>query len=277
MKICFTSDLHGSDSLYAQLDGLLLEEKPDLVILGGDLFSDGEQPEEPGGQLAEVRDRILPQIRRWSERSSELQVLILSGNHDWQPTVDFLAQNVSPPLFQLDEQPLAINGVQLQGFGYTPWTPHGLKDFERLDVSGDPLPSAGGYAFDVDAGEVKQVSADDHYNAHPAMSEMLNAVPNCDGPLIFVAHAPPINSRLDELPEIDGAIGSRAVRAFIEQRQPLVTLHGHVHESYLKTGQWHAMLGKTLCINPGQQSDQLHAVLFESEDPQTSLRHTVLP
>jgi Icc-related predicted phosphoesterase len=46
-------------------------------------------------------------------------------------------------------------------------------------------------------------------------------------------------------------VGSIAVRDFIEQRQPLLGLHGHVHES--KAGQ---RIGSTLCLNPGSEYTQ---------------------
>ena len=78
--------------------------------------------------------------------------------------------------------------------------------------------------------------------------------------LVLVAHPPPFGSKLDQAPEIDsdfrvqleaGAprmvpVGSTAVRAFIEQHQPLLGLHGHVHES-----QAAQLIGRTLCLNPG--------------------------
>ena len=41
-------------------------------------------------------------------------------------------------------------------------------------------------------------------------------------------------------------VGSRAVRATIERHQPLLGLHGHIHESRGAT-----RLGRTLCLNPG--------------------------
>jgi Icc-related predicted phosphoesterase len=41
-------------------------------------------------------------------------------------------------------------------------------------------------------------------------------------------------------------VGSQAVRTIIERHQPLLALHGHIHESRAaKT------IGRTLCINPG--------------------------
>ena len=43
-----------------------------------------------------------------------------------------------------------------------------------------------------------------------------------------------------------GPVGSRAVREAIEKTQPLLGLHGHVHES-----PGAQKLGRTLCVNPG--------------------------
>jgi Icc-related predicted phosphoesterase len=80
--------------------------------------------------------------------------------------------------------------------------------------------------------------------------------------LIAVLHCPPFSSELDQAPMIDsqfrvktsggepvmGPVGSTAVREFIETRQPLLGLHGHVHES--KAAQH---IGRTLCLNPGSE------------------------
>lgn len=43
-------------------------------------------------------------------------------------------------------------------------------------------------------------------------------------------------------------VGSTAVRRAIEEFQPLLGLHGHVHESKGTT-----TIGRTLCINPGSE------------------------
>lgn len=87
--------------------------------------------------------------------------------------------------------------------------------------------------------------------------------------LIAVLHAPPFDSTIDQAPKLDSTlgvtikpgagvlmapVGSTAVRGFIEDTQPLLGLHGHVHES---AGMVH--IGRTLCINPG--SEYTHGVL----------------
>ena len=43
-------------------------------------------------------------------------------------------------------------------------------------------------------------------------------------------------------------VGSIAVRQFIEERQPLIALHGHVHES-----RGAEQIGRTICLNPGSE------------------------
>lgn len=83
--------------------------------------------------------------------------------------------------------------------------------------------------------------------------------PSC---LIAVLHPPPYASDLDSAPQLDEdfnlsvrggdiamtAVGSTAVREFIEEVQPLLGLHGHVHEA-----QGSSRIGRTLCVNPGSE------------------------
>jgi predicted phosphodiesterase len=63
MRICFTSDLHGATGLYAQLDDLLRSAAPNVVILGGDLFPDGEQ-HDPRGTQGATWSRVFMRARR---------------------------------------------------------------------------------------------------------------------------------------------------------------------------------------------------------------------
>ena len=80
--------------------------------------------------------------------------------------------------------------------------------------------------------------------------------------LVAVLHPPPVGTVLDQAPAIDDefrvkfeaggiimiGVGSIAVRRFVEERQPLIALHGHVHES-----QGAELLGRTICLNPGSE------------------------
>jgi len=80
---------------------------------------------------------------------------------------------------------------------------------------------------------------------------------------ILLTHCPPYDSGLDTAPMLDGdmrpmvsagdllrgPVGSTGVREAIAELQPLMGLHGHIHES---AGD--AKIGPTLCLNPGSEA-----------------------
>jgi uncharacterized protein len=84
---------------------------------------------------------------------------------------------------------------------------------------------------------------------------------------IFNIHVPPRDSSLDTAYEVDEdlryvtkggrphevATGSSAVRQIIEETQPLLSLHGHIHESKGVT-----TIGRTVAINPGSDYGSGH-------------------
>jgi Icc-related predicted phosphoesterase len=81
---------------------------------------------------------------------------------------------------------------------------------------------------------------------------------------IFMIHVPPHDSGLDTAPILDenlrptvsagdvlrGPVGSTAVRRVIEERQPLLSVHGHIHESGGER-----RLGSTVSVNPGSEAN----------------------
>jgi uncharacterized protein len=92
---------------------------------------------------------------------------------------------------------------------------------------------------------------------------------------VFNLHVPPFDTNLDIAPELDDnltprlslgggfkmiPVGSKAVRKAIEKYQPILSLHGHIHES--RSAQ---KIGKTMCINPGSEYGEgvLRGVVLE--------------
>ncbi|MFT3864674.1 MAG: metallophosphoesterase [Solirubrobacterales bacterium] len=78
---------------------------------------------------------------------------------------------------------------------------------------------------------------------------------------IFNFHVPPFDSTLDIAPLLDvsvdppavvpgetAPVGSHAVREAIERHQPMLSLHGHIHES-----RGIVQIGRTVCVNPGSE------------------------
>jgi Icc-related predicted phosphoesterase len=80
---------------------------------------------------------------------------------------------------------------------------------------------------------------------------------------IYNFHCPPYGSGLDDAPELTEdlrpkhggrsivPVGSTAVRETIEEGQPALSLHGHIHEARGNT-----RIGRTLCVNPGSSYEQ---------------------
>lgn len=96
----------------------------------------------------------------------------------------------------------------------------------------------------------------------------------------FCFHVPPYNSTIDMAPKLDATlrpvyeggrpafipVGSTSVRKVIEKYQPLLGLHGHIHES-----PGLVKIGKTQCINPGSEYSEgiLRAYIIELEGGKT--------
>jgi uncharacterized protein len=102
-----------------------------------------------------------------------------------------------------------------------------------------------------------------------AMAEQLSDPPHG----VFNLHVPPVASGLDVCMRLDVSVdppqpisgeeteaGSTAVRAAIEQYQPLLSLHGHIHEC-----RGVRPIGRTTCVNPGSEYAEgvLHSVVID--------------
>jgi uncharacterized protein len=104
---------------------------------------------------------------------------------------------------------------------------------------------------------------------------------NLDDPgrAVFNIHCPPVDTHLDQAPKLDAELrpvvdasgiqatsaGSTAVRELIQDLQPVVGLHGHVHES-----PGASKLGSTVCLNPGSdyQDGVLRGAIVELDTEQ---------
>jgi Icc-related predicted phosphoesterase len=115
--------------------------------------------------------------------------------------------------------------------------------------------------------------------------EMASGLRNLAGQLedparaVFNIHCPPVDTHLDQAPKLDADLrpvvdasgiqttsaGSAAVRELIQDLQPVVGLHGHVHESPGAT-----KLGRTVCLNPGSdyQDGVLRGAIIELDTEQ---------
>ena len=283
-KFLFATDIHGSERCWKKLVNSGAFFDVDTIILGGDMTGKGIQAivepapgtystnflgetVEASGESelakleqrvrsagfypsrmsqdefeafiasAEVQEKLFEKlmaatIQDWLEfaegklKGTGKRIIVTAGNDDPLFINDlFTGSSVvvmaERQVFQLDEYHEMIN----EGYSNpTPWNTHREMDEDSL--------------FAV----IKQ------------QADELKDVKNS----IFNLHVPPYNSKLDEAPllnenlePVDGGrtyvpVGSTAVRKAIEIYQPLLGLHGHVHEA-----KGSAEIGRTLCLNPG--------------------------
>jgi Icc-related predicted phosphoesterase len=74
---------------------------------------------------------------------------------------------------------------------------------------------------------------------------------------------------------VDFHVGSIAIRRFIEKRQPLITLHGHVHESARISGAWRERIGRTYTFSAGHDGVELALVRFDPDMPEKAKRELI--
>ena len=73
----------------------------------------------------------------------------------------------------------------------------------------------------------------------------------------------------------DGIQRSVAIQRFIASRQPLITLHGHIHESTRLTGAWRDRMGNTHAFSAAHDGPELALVRFDPSRPEQASRELV--
>ncbi len=282
LRIFFATDVHGSDRCFRKFLAAAKVYEANVLLLGGDIAGKGLVPiqarngtlhatvhgepvsvpsaeedrlradinrlgfygvtlddgeatrlrEEPGYVERVFRDQIAEQVEQWCQLAAErlspdVRCIITPGNDD---PFEIDAVLKSAPRIECPEGELCDLGpVLLASLGDvtpTPWNTDREYPEEEL---------------------TRRIAA------------MLDAVPP-DRRAVVNFHCPPYGSGLDVAPELDETlkpvirggrpsfipVGSKAVRDAIKDYQPVVGLHGHIHESRAVQ-----KIGRTVCLNPG--------------------------
>jgi Icc-related predicted phosphoesterase len=195
-----------------------------------------ELDQDPAKRTETFQQVMLDGVDRWMGMAAEklrgtgIRIFVCPGNDDEMEVDDVIRRST---VVELGEgRALDIDGFSMISTGWsnhTPWNTHREETEEKL-------------------GERIEAMASQLPDASKA---------------IFNLHCPPFKSGLDEAPAIDAdlrllhggralrPVGSTAVRQAIERHQPLLSLHGHIHES-----KGAVKIGKTLSINPGSSYEE---------------------
>jgi Icc-related predicted phosphoesterase len=273
--VLYTSDLHGSEPHYHQTLALARRTGARAILLGGDLALHGSIAE----QEAFYEAFFLPLFRSYFDEEGAADVWWIMGNDDWASHVPLLDNAGMPRLRHAHGRvrPL-LDGWSLAGFAHVPASPFGLKDWERWEEGLGPATRRDGFRSGAD-GRSRPFSFVGRERSEALgneFAELGRHWPADASRLICMFHGPPYGTALDQL---HGSVhvGSRETRRFLEERQPPLSLHGHIHESPVVSGRFADRVGKTVCVNPGQDPHEpLHAVTFRLSDPPGTLRHTLM-
>jgi Icc-related predicted phosphoesterase len=273
----FATDLHGVQDRYDKLYSCSFRERPAAVLMGGDLL-----PRSFDGERGDfIRDHLVPGFERLRHEmgTNYPEVFIILGNDDPKAEEPAFVQAAEQGIWRyIHCRKCSMASFDLYGYAFVPPTPFLLKDWERYDVSryvapGSVSPEEGIRSVEVEQHWVKWGTiAKDLEELTPRTSLERS---------IFLFHSPPHETCLDRAPldgktyehvPMDVHVGSIAIRRFIEARQPLLTLHGHVHESSRLTGTWKIQLGRTTCINGAHDGPELALVRFDPTCPALATR-----
>jgi uncharacterized protein len=158
--------------------------------------------------------------------------------------------------------------------GYAPVN----ADGRVLDIPGGLQLLSYGWSNETPWKTPREVTEDELYQRLSALADQVRDPRSA----VFMIHVPPYDSGLDTAPILDenlrptvsagdvlrGPVGSTAVRRLIEERQPLLGVHGHVHEA---AGEYR--LGATVCVNPGSEANNgiLRGYLVDVSDGEVEL------
>jgi uncharacterized protein len=273
----FVTDLHGHFDRYEKLSHAITKECPSAVFLGGDLLPTAAL----AGNVDLVNDYLIPRFTRISKELDHQYpaVFVILGNDDPRSEEKAFVEGERQGLWSyIHQKRVEFRSFPIYGYAFVPPTPFRLKDWERYDVSrfvdvGAVSPEEGMRTVTVAENEVKWGTIQKDLQLLTGDDEMANS--------IMLFHSPPYETSLDrasldgrfvENAPVDVHVGSIAIKRFIESRQPLLTLHGHVHESARITGIWKSRIGRTVCINGAHDGPELALVRFDPHSPAEATR-----
>jgi len=287
-RIFFVTDLHGSELCFKKFLNAAKVYNANVLILGGDLTgkmivpivdNNGHWNTKFLGKDTQVKSRdelskLEMQIRScgyYPYTSNQKEIDDLNSSPDKVRTLfmNLMLEQVNRWM-ALAEERLVSSGVQLYVTG---------GNDDPLEI--EPVLNKSNYVINpenrvVDIGEGMEMVSSGFGNITPwkcprdieedallAKLESIASQVHTTERAVFNLHVPPYDSGLDMAPQLDKTlkvdthagtgvtmipVGSTAVRKIIEKYQPMIGLHGHIHES-----RGVAKIGRTTCINPGSE------------------------
>jgi Icc-related predicted phosphoesterase len=281
LKCIFVSDLHGKKGHYNRLFKIISNELPDGVFFGGDLLP--LKLKHYNNMEDFIENILLSKIESIKKKSDkQVRFFLIMGNDD--PKIYesiFVDADRIGLINYVQESSVKFGNHYVSGYSFVPPTPFILKDWEKYDVSrfvdvGAISPEEGMRTVHIDNDKIKFSTIIDDLKKLSQISPPEKT--------IFLFHSPPYKSLLDRA-SLDGKkldhapfdvhIGSIAIKRFITEFQPFITLHGHVHESSRLTGSWKEKFGKTFSFSAAYEGSELAIIRFNTENLENASRELI--
>jgi len=309
VKIFYATDLHGSEICWRKFLNAGPFYGVDVLICGGDMTGKAMIPIVKRNGRYEVTLQEIPYVLETEAELEEMKKRI--ANRGYYPVVvtpeemaelaadDRLVQRrFEEEILRTVERWMAMAEEKLAGKDLRCFVCPGNDDIFKVDeVIARSSVVEQGEARVIDLDGLTMVSMGwtnptpwKTYREAPEeklrerIERMVEQVPDLRR-AIFNFHAPPYGSNLDEAPALDEdmrylhggramrPVGSKAVREAIVEHQPLLSLHGHIHES-----KGTVRLGKTLAVNPGSTYEDgvLQGAILEVDPKKLKIRNYLL-
>jgi uncharacterized protein len=297
VRLYFATDIHGSETCWRKFLNAGAHYGADVLVLGGDMTGKALVPVIDDGDgtwhatLLENR-----QVMSSEEEVAAFEdAVIRRGYYPFRTDVAMLRHLQADEshwhgLFQEKmletvEKWMRMAEDRLKGTGIRVFCSPGNDDQFEVDdiIEASPFVELGeGRVIDIDGFQLVSTGwanrtpwhtyrEEDEPDLRARLDQAISQVTAVPERTVFNFHCPPYRSGLDDAPELTAdmrlkdagravrPVGSTAVREAIEEHQPCLALHGHIHEA-----RGNARIGRTLCINPGssyEQGDLLGAVV----------------
>ena len=310
IRLLFATDLHGSSKCFRKFINAAPVYKADVLVLGGDLTGKAIQTivRQPGGRWRctfigvqydvedgpelEALERLIEDHGYYPYRADPGEVETLEGEGRVESLFSDMMEARLNSWFALADERLRPSGVPL-------FLMLGNDDFASLGPLLDSAPwgiHAEGRIVMIDRHEMISwgYSNITPWHSHREQTEeqlaatLRELAADLKDPerAILNLHVPPFGTQLDDAPVLDGdlrvvqsmgqvkfaPVGSTAVRDFELEVQPMLGLHGHIHESA-----GIRRLGRTIAINPGSDyaTGALHGALVTLKDGKVAAHQLV--
>jgi len=285
----FATDVHGSDICWKKFISAARFYKAEIIVLGGDMTGKAIVPivHQGGDTWKAVLLQQEFMLRGQAEVDEMAQRITSRGYYPYRTTPDEVAEIAQEParidrifadaVLKRAAHWLAYADERLAGTGIRCYVAPGNDDLFALDdlirtskhvrlVEGEIIQLDDQHAM-LSSGwsnitPWQTYREEDEVKLRARYDLMLGQLKD-PANAVFNIHVPPYASALDDAPDLTAdlrpkaagqslvTVGSKAVRHIIESYQPLLGLHGHIHEA-----KGVARLGRTLCINPGSMYEQ---------------------